>query len=115
VQHVCVRSFGDIVIDSVSPAIPTPGDVITVQGTGFGKPGPLSLIRMTGAEITGVLSWTNTTIVALVPSFATSGLLQVVVYQSGSNFWSLEVQTLSSTGMLISPHFYFYVYVIFVM
>jgi hypothetical protein len=53
-----------------------PGDVITVNGTGFGSGSSSSVIF--GNATMAVVSWLNTEIIVVVPQFATTGKLKVL-------------------------------------
>ena len=72
-------------ISGVSPASGTIGTSVTVTGSNFGSSQGLSTIKFNGVAATSITSWTNTQIVAVVPSSATTGPVLVTVGSIPSN------------------------------
>ena len=72
-------------ISGVSPAYGTIGTSVTVTGNNFGSSQGSSTIQFNGVAATSITSWTNTQIVAVVPSNATTGPVLVTVGSIPSN------------------------------
>ncbi len=86
------------IVGSLTPNNATPGDSVTITGSGFGTQKNTSTVTFNGIAAT-TQSWSNTSIVATVPSGATSGPLLVTVSGAPSaavNFTILASLTLSS-------------------
>jgi hypothetical protein len=82
-----------LAITGVSPRTGSPGDSVTITGTGFGATQGTSLVQFNGTSAS-VTSWSNTQIIAVVPSTATSGPITVTVSgatATGGNFTVLPV------------------------
>ena len=73
------------IISGLTPESGGVGQQITVTGTSFGATQGSSTISVNGVAATSVTSWSNTQIVAAVPSTATSGPVAVVVNSISSN------------------------------
>jgi len=75
------------VLESLSPAIAEPGEVIVIQGKHFGNERLDNWIEIAGNRISGTayLKWTNTTIMALLPEAVDDGLVYVVNRAGKSN------------------------------
>lgn len=73
------------IISRVSPASGGIGTTVTVTGTSFGTSQGTSTIKFNGVAATSVTSWSNTQIVAAVPSSASTGPVTVVVSSISSN------------------------------
>jgi RHS repeat-associated protein len=76
------------IISKVSPGSGGIGSSVTVNGTNFGSTQGTSTLSFNGTAATIVTTWTNSQIVATVPSNATSGTVTVAVnsIQSNTNF-----------------------------
>jgi RHS repeat-associated protein len=72
-------------ITSISPTSGTISTSVTVNGSNFGATQGSSTVVFNGVAASSVTSWSNTQIVAAVPSSATTGPLTVVVSGIGSN------------------------------
>lgn len=75
------------VLESLSPAIAEPGEVVVIQGMHFGNERGDGWIEIAGNRISGTayLKWTNTTIMALLPEAVDDGLVYVVNRAGKSN------------------------------
>ncbi len=75
------------VLESLSPAIAEPGEVIVIQGKHFGNEKGDNWIEIAGNRISGTayIKWTNTTIMALLPEAVDDGLVYVVNRAGKSN------------------------------
>ena len=72
-------------ITGITPTNGGIGASVTVSGSGFGATQGSSSIYFNGASSTSITSWSDTQIVATVPSTATTGPITVVVNGIGSN------------------------------
>jgi len=72
-------------VTSITPTYGGIGASVTVTGSIFGATQGSSSIRFNGAPATSITSWSDTQIVAAVPSGASTGPLTVVVNGVGSN------------------------------
>lgn len=72
-------------ITSVTPNAARTGDIIRIQGTGFGSTQGSSTVSLNGSTVSAIGRWGNTEIEATVPSGATSGNLIVAVATETSN------------------------------
>jgi len=70
-------------ITSLSPASGTVGTFVTIAGTGFGSTQGTNTVTFNGTTATTIMSWGATSIVAAVPTGASTG--NVVVNASGVN------------------------------
>ena len=76
-------TVSSLFVQSVSPQAGPVGTQVTVTGNGFGaSPGTISF---NSVAATAISSWTNTQIVATVPSGATTGAVKVTIGSTGSN------------------------------
>jgi len=75
------------VLESLSPAIAEPGEVIVIQGKHFGNERLNNWIEIAGNRISGTayLKWTDATIMALLPEAVDDGLVYVVNRAGKSN------------------------------
>ncbi|MBU1670795.1 MAG: IPT/TIG domain-containing protein [Actinobacteria bacterium] len=71
------------IIASVTPSSGIPGETVTVKGRGFGALRGTSVVTFNGVPATDYLSWSDDTIVLVVPDGATTGA--VVVRTEGGN------------------------------
>jgi len=78
-------------ITSLSPSTAAVGASVTVTGTNFGSSQGTSTLKFNGTAATAVTSWTQTSIVATVPSGATTGNVVVAVNSVASNNSSFTV------------------------
>ncbi len=70
-------------ITSLSPTTGAVGASVTITGTNFGSTQGTSTVKFNGTATTSITSWSATSIVATVPTGATTG--NVVVHASGVN------------------------------
>ena len=79
-------------IDSVMPPTGSPGDVIVIQGSGFGETKESSFVEISGSRITtsGIQLWSDTRIEFIVPYNVQDGLLcvQTSAGRSEPNFFA---------------------------
>jgi len=87
-----VESFG---ITGVSPGTGVVGEVVTLTGSGFGGTQGTSTLKLNGTSAT-VASWSDTILVAYVPSGATTGPFTVTVNGNAANSASFTVTALPS-------------------
>jgi YD repeat-containing protein len=81
----CASSaFATLSISSLSPTSGAIGASVTISGSGFGSSQGSNTIKFNGVTATAT-SWKNTTIVATVPSGATTGNVVVTVGGNSSN------------------------------
>jgi hypothetical protein len=75
------------VLQSLSPSVANPGELLVIQGRHFGKKQGDSWIEIAGNRISGnaFLKWTNTTIMLTVPLTVDDGLVYVVNRYGRSN------------------------------
>ena len=87
-DHVSIQLGTMPIISAVSPGSGGIGLSVTVSGTNFGNAQGTSTLSFNGTAATTITSWTNSQIVATVPSNATSGTVTVVAnsIQSNTNF-----------------------------
>ena len=90
-------------ITSVSPSSGLVGTTVTVTGTNFGSAQGSSTITFNGTVATPA-SWSATSIVAPVPTGATSGNVVVTVSNVASNGVNFTVGTTVSTGPTLVQH-----------
>src|ERR1700734_3256358 len=65
-------------LSGISPSFGPVGLPVTITGSGFGATQLTSTVSLSGTTAS-VMSWSDTSILALVPSGATSGTLTVTV------------------------------------
>jgi len=82
-------------ITGISPTSGVVGEVVTLTGTGFGAIQGTSTVKLNGTSAV-VASWSDTSIVAFVPSGASSGPFSVTVNSNTVNSASFTVTTLPS-------------------
>jgi|HubBroStandDraft_6_1064221.scaffolds.fasta_scaffold02149_4 RHS repeat-associated protein len=73
------------VVYSVTPGSGGLGSQVTIAGSNFGTSQGSSSITFNGTAASSITSWTNSQIVAIVPTTATSGSVVVVVNSVASN------------------------------
>jgi RHS repeat-associated protein len=66
-------------ISSLSPTYGGAGTSVTITGTNYGATQGSSVVSFNGTNASSITSWSNTQIVALVPSGATTGAVSVTV------------------------------------
>ena len=86
-------------ISSMSPSAGGFGASVTISGSNFGASQGTSTISFNGVAATSIASWTNSQIVATVPSAATTGPVIVAVnsIQSNTNFTYTVINPILST------------------
>jgi IPT/TIG domain/Glucodextranase, domain B len=77
-------------ISSISPTSGAPGSTITIAGSGFGATQGSSTVTFNGISA-AVVSWSDTQIVIIVPTGATSGNIVVTVNGTVSNSFFFNV------------------------
>jgi RHS repeat-associated protein len=86
-------------ITGISPAIGGAGNQVTITGTGFQTlQGGNSYVTFSSGGSATIKSWTDTQIVAVVPTATTTGFLDVAVNSILSNYvnYTIPSQTISS-------------------
>jgi RHS repeat-associated protein len=78
-------------ISSVSPGSGPIGSSVTVTGDGFGPTQSDSVLTFDGAPAASIVSWSNTQIVAIVPSGASTGPVTVTVANATANGPSFQI------------------------
>jgi RHS repeat-associated protein len=73
------------VVTAVSPGAGKFGAQVTVTGSGFGAAQGSSFVSFAGTASTSIVSWSDTQVVALVPTGAASGGVSVTVNSAQSN------------------------------
>jgi RHS repeat-associated protein len=73
------------VVTGITPTSGTIGTSVTVTGSAFGTTQGGSSVRFNGATASSVTSWSDSQVVAAVPSNASTGAVTVVVNSTGSN------------------------------
>ncbi len=66
-------------VTGISPDLGGTGTSVTIAGSNFGGSQGTSTVGFNGTNATTITSWTNTQIIATVPSSATTGLVKVTV------------------------------------
>ena len=92
--------FGPPSITSVSPTSGPVGSLVTVAGTTFGSTEGTSSLTFNGTIATTIMSWTPTSIVALVPNGAMTGNLVVAVDGIASSGFNFTVTATASSNTL---------------
>jgi RHS repeat-associated protein len=82
---LCGASFAAPSITSLSPSSGAVGASVTITGTNFGTPQGTSTVKFNGTTATTIASWGATSIVAAVPTGATTGNVVVTVSGVASN------------------------------
>jgi YD repeat-containing protein len=82
-------------ISSISPTSGPVGLPVTISGTNFGATQGSSTVTLNGTSAT-VTNWSSTSIVAIVPSNATTGTFSVTVNSQAANSTSFTVTALPS-------------------
>ncbi|MFZ0314585.1 MAG: IPT/TIG domain-containing protein [Candidatus Korobacteraceae bacterium] len=90
-------------IASIVPSPASPGDTVTITGTGFGDKQAGSSV-MFGPAAASVTDWTDTSIKATVPG-VTEGSYNVVVTVAGKGSSSLPVSVTAPISIFVSPGF----------
>ena len=106
--NFAVRSVN---VFSVTPKVGPIGTQVTVSGAGFGSSQGSSTLSFNGTTATSVSSWSDTQIVATVPTGTTSGYVQVVKSGLSSNtdvnfaVGTVLVNSVSPTSVLTGAQF----------
>ena len=87
-------------ISSLSPTSGAVGASVTITGTNFGSTKGSSTVKFNGTTATTITGWTSTSIVAAVPTGATTGNVVVTVSGSASNGKSFTVVAAPSISSL---------------
>jgi RHS repeat-associated protein len=72
-------------ISGITPTYGGIGFSVTVNGSGFGATQGSSTVRFNGSPASSITSWSNSQIVAIVPSSASTGPVTVIANGIGSN------------------------------
>ena len=86
-------------ITSLSPTSGAVGASVTISGTNFGSTQGTSTVTFNGTTATAITSWGNTSIVATVPTGATTGSVVVTVSgvaSNGTNFAAVPPPNITS-------------------
>jgi hypothetical protein len=78
-------NVSNINVNSVSPTAGPTGTQVTVSGVGFGSSQGSSTLSFNGTSATSISTWTDSQIVATVPSSSTTGPVKVVNSGASSN------------------------------
>ena len=85
-------------ITSLSPTSGPIGSSVTIAGSNFGASQGFSTVSFNGTSATTVTNWSDSSIVADVPSLATSGNVVVIVAGIGSTTSSSTMFTITGAG-----------------
>ena len=85
-------------IASLSPTSGAIGTPVTITGSNFGASQGTSTVTFNGTNATTISSWSNTSIVAQVPSLATTGNVAVTVSGIASPASSSSMFTITGSG-----------------
>ena len=91
-------SFAQPNITNLSPTSGAVGESVTITGTDFGATQGASTVAFSGTTATTIASWTSTSIIAAVPTGATSGNVLVTVGGVASNGMSFTVNSTYTNG-----------------
>jgi hypothetical protein len=80
-------------ISGLSPNPLTPGSPVTITGTSFGATQALSTVTFNGTAATAISTWTDTSLVATVPSGTVAGSVVVTVNNTASAGTAYTVTT----------------------
>jgi hypothetical protein len=92
-------TFAPPTISSLSASSGAIGDSVTITGTNFGLVQGASTVTFNGTSATSITSWSDSSIIVIVPTGATTGNVVVTVGGSGSN---AEPFTVTASGITIS-------------
>ena len=84
-QDVTFTLLSEPSIESISPASGPVGTTVIVNGTNFGVYQASSSLSFNGVLASSVTSWSDTSIIAVVPSSATNGPVTITVNSIASN------------------------------
>jgi len=90
-------------ITSINPTSGTFNTLVTISGASFGSSQGLSTVTFNGLGATTVTSWSSTTIIAAVPSGATTGNVVVTVGGTASNALPFTVVAPTPNIASLSP------------
>ena len=99
-----IRAVGAPSISSLSPISGAVGSSVTITGTNFGASKGTSTVAFNGTTATSITSWSNTSIVAVVPTGATTGNVVVTVSGVASNASTFTVQPSTMTTLSSSSN-----------
>lgn len=92
------------VITGVFPDSAAVGDTILVTGSGFGDVAGTSALSIGGATATVVVSWSDTRLIASVPSGASGGAVVVTVGGQSSSPVAFRVQPVAEARISYAGH-----------
>jgi hypothetical protein len=95
-----------LTITGFSPATGPAGAQVTITGTGFGASQGTSNVQFNGANAASIASWSNTQIIAVVPSTATSGPVTVLVSgatATGGSFTFIAPPVITGLSLSTGP------------
>lgn len=101
VALLLVATGGCLTVGAIAPSPAPPGALITILGQGFGVRGLLDGVLYDGASI-AVLTWTDTQIVAVLPSAKPNGSYAVQVKHAGQLSAPVQHTIAAATGARIS-------------
>ena len=90
-----LTAFATPAITSLSPGSGAVGGSVTITGSGFGASQGSSTVSLNGTSAT-VTNWSDSSIIAIVPAGATSGLFSVTVNTQTANSSTFTVTALPS-------------------
>lgn len=94
-------------INSLSAKTGLVGELVTVSGSNFGSSQGSSTVTFNGTSASSIASWSGATVVAKVPSGATTGKVVVTVGGAASNGVNFTVATTLPSGSLTPSNFGF--------
>jgi RHS repeat-associated protein len=94
-SSLTVSLYAAPTITSISPTSGAVGGSVSIAGTGFGATQGTSTISLNSANVS-VMSWSDSTIIAVVPAGASSGTFSVTVGGQAANSPTFTVSALPS-------------------
>src|SRR5437868_9485037 len=86
-----ISAFAAPSITSLTPSTGAIGSSVTIAGSAFGSTQGTSTVKFNGTTATSITSWSASSIVAVVPSGATTGNVVVTVSGVASNVKAFTV------------------------
>ncbi|HEV2989476.1 MAG TPA: IPT/TIG domain-containing protein, partial [Candidatus Angelobacter sp.] len=94
-SFVVLTAYATPAITGISPASGPVGSSVTISGSGFGSSQGASTISLNSTNVS-VMSWSDSTIIAVVPTGASSGPFSVSVGGQAANSTTFTVTALPS-------------------
>ncbi len=95
VRFTVVPNISGLLVNGVGSTVGPVGATLTIQGTGFGATLGFSTATLNGIALAGAgvkpVNWSNSSIVAVIPSTASSGPVKVTVGGKASNLVSFAI------------------------